>query len=213
MTVQVEPGQTIKASKVWRNNGAAGYRDVIAMYGQGTGLADFLAEIQQIVLNEYAGAGVEVTTLIYKGVPYTTEPGKRDALVGVGKYDIDSEIFTCDDYEVVPDAIEVVAPAPPPMVTITVSNKNAPANAVWWAGLTSETILECPFTPIDENFVWTIYEGELCAFLCFDAHQNVIDTPNSGIFLWWGTFLHGRFYTWNFALGRLEGQYKEWWIS
>lgn len=94
-------------------------------------------------------------------------------------------------------------------LTIRVTNKNAPPNAAYWCGLTDRTILSGPFTPITQKFEWTIFEDELTVFMCFDAGYSLIDTPNSSQFLGWGPFIDGKFYTWDFATGQLEGPFDE----
>lgn len=78
--------------------------------------------------------------------------------------------------------------------------------APYWTGL-AESSGHCPFTPINQDFSWTIYANELTAFACYDATQHRIDTPNSGLFLGWGIFREGETYTWNFETGQLEGNF------
>lgn len=278
---QVPQGGIIRAHKRWRNVGASGTRDIYALYGTGLTLETFLMEFGAVAVDQYCAAGAEVTTPVDCTVPVGASPGLRNALVGVAEYVYPTIIF--DDYEIVPNAIEVVAAAPA-MVTITITNKNAPTtwkysydlladwnfvayqgetttvrNAVesiqaylleighyigetyyeygmddiveqgsavvvnvsqactwgmppkieapYWVGLTNRSIGWCPFTPMSQDFNWTIYADELAAFFCYDATYHLIDTPNSGLFLGWGIFIDGRTYTWDFATGVLEGDF------
>lgn len=278
---QVAQGGIIRANKTWRNTGAAGTRDIYVFYGKGETWETFAPEFGAVATGVFANMGEEVTTPVDCQVPVDASLGLKDALVGVGSYVYPTIVL--DDYEIVPDAIEVIS-AGPVLVTITITNKNAPTtwkyshdlfagwnlpvyqgetttvrnavesiqpylleighyigeiyyeysmddtieqnsvcwvnvsqNCTWgmppkveapyWTGLTNRSIGSCPFTPINQDFLWTIYADELAAFACYDDTQHRIDTPNSGLFLDWGTFLHGRTYTWNFATGVLEGDF------
>lgn len=77
--------------------------------------------------------------------------------------------------------------------------------APYWAAVTDRSVPSCPFTPINQDFTWTIYADESTAFFSYDANYHLIDTPNAGQLLFWGIFRDGETYTWNFATGQLEG--------
>jgi len=55
-------------------------------------------------------------------VPAAATPGLKTALVGVGKYDPSIGSMTFDDYEIVPDAIEVMPAVLPPAPNIIAEN-------------------------------------------------------------------------------------------
>jgi len=110
--VDVAQGGTIRCNKRWKNVGADGNRDLIAMYGTGLTLETFVLEFGRVALGQYCAAGAEVTTPVDCTVPEDATPGLRNALVGVGKSEPDTPVITIDDYEIVVNAINVVT-APP----------------------------------------------------------------------------------------------------
>ena len=115
---QVAPGGTIRVSKTWRNTGGAGTRDIYALYGTGLTLETFATEFGGDLVDQYCAAGAEVTTPVDCTVPQDAPPGLMNALVGVAEYVYPTIIF--DDYEIVPNAIEVTgAPSPPEGVALT----------------------------------------------------------------------------------------------
>lgn len=112
--VDVAPGGTIRANKTWKNIGAAGNRDICAIYGTGTTIEAFVMEFGAVVVDQYCAAGGQVATPVDCLVPAAATMGLRNALVGVGKYDPATSVITLDDYEIVVNAINVTgAPSPP----------------------------------------------------------------------------------------------------
>ncbi|MBA7624018.1 hypothetical protein ES703_31422 [subsurface metagenome] len=103
----------IRSNKTWRNTGGAGSRDITAAYGTGTTLETFVMEFGTIRLGRYCAAGAQVITPVDCLVPEDAIPGLKNALVGVGKYDPGTGVITLDDYDIVPDAIEVMPGLPP----------------------------------------------------------------------------------------------------
>lgn len=105
--VAVEPGQVIRATKTWKNIGAAGTRDVVALYGTGTTIDDFVAEFMGSLVAVPAAAGEQVTTNVDCTVPRDATLGLKNALVGVGFYNVPMGEIFFDDYDIVVNAIEV----------------------------------------------------------------------------------------------------------
>jgi hypothetical protein len=81
--------------------------------------------------------------------------------------------------------------------------------APYWAGLSSISIVSCPFTPISQDFSWYLYDDESVGFMCFDSDYHMIQTPRAGQMYAWGRFKNGETYTWNFETGVLEGIFAE----
>lgn len=284
MAVEVSRGSIIQAVKTWKNVGdTGGARDVMVAYGVGTTLESFVSEFGTYVGSQHCNPGSEAVAYLNLLVPAGAALGLRNALVGVGSYDPGNDTGDFDVHEIVPDAIEVVEPAPT-KVSITVNNKNVPeawafttqlyagwnmpaykgetttvekaiesiasyvrgfgyyvgdvwheyaptdtiaqGTAVWidvsqhcvwgmpplatmpyWVGLTNISIGSCPFTPIGQDFFWTVYPNELVAFIGYDGSYTFVDFPNAGQFIGWGNFIDGNTYTWNFDTGVLEGTF------
>lgn len=127
--VKVAPGGTIRAKKTWRNIGGAGYRDILVAYGKATSPDGFSAEHVQLGMDRYAGAGAQVTTIIDTRIAEVLEPGLRDALVAVGKYDVATSIFADDDYEIILDAIEIVSA---PIGSFSLIQQGLPGGTEYW---------------------------------------------------------------------------------
>ncbi|GAJ09401.1 unnamed protein product, partial [marine sediment metagenome] len=106
-------GSTVRANKTWRNTGGAGFRDIYAAYGTGETRETFVTEFGGITTGQHCAAGAQVTTPVDCQVPAGAPLGLRNALVGVGKYNPTIGSMTFDDYEIVPDAIEVLPGLPP----------------------------------------------------------------------------------------------------
>ena len=121
---QVAPGGIIRANKTWKNIGAAGYRDILAIYGTGLTLEAFVMEFGAIATGQYCAAGAQVTTPVDCTVPVGASPGLRNALVGVGKYDPSTSVITLDDYDIVVDAIDVTVAPPPEGVALVAGWNN-----------------------------------------------------------------------------------------
>lgn len=108
--VDVVQGGTIRANKTWKNVGGDGTRDVYVFYGTGTTVDTFIAEFAAAVVDQYCEASAEVTTPVDCEVPLDATPGLKNALVVVGGYVYPTIVY--DDYEIVVDAINVVAAKP-----------------------------------------------------------------------------------------------------
>ena len=126
---QVAQGGTIRASKTWRNTGGAGFRDIYVAYGTGETLEAFLMEFGAVAVDRYCAAGVEVTTPVDCQVPEDATSGLKNALVGVGKYT--GTAMTFDDYDIVPDAIEVLPTVTPPAPNIIAENLEITPKEIW----------------------------------------------------------------------------------
>ncbi|MBA7599327.1 hypothetical protein ES703_06359 [subsurface metagenome] len=108
--VDVALGGIIRAIKLWKNVGADGTRDVMAAYGTGTTFDTFVMEFGEVAIDQYCAAGAEVTTPVDQRVPEVVSLGLKNALVGVGKWDLDTGAITLDDYDITVDAINVITP-------------------------------------------------------------------------------------------------------
>lgn len=110
-TIAVVPGQTVKANKQWRNLGADGTKDVMAVYGPGAGSALAVVEFLALARDVFCAGGNEIVTPLEVMVPIDVSPGLKACVVGVGDFDEASGLMLWETSEFVPAVFDVVADA------------------------------------------------------------------------------------------------------
>lgn len=201
---QVPQGGIIRANKVWRNTGAAGTRDIYVFYGKGETWETFAPEFGAVATGVFANTGAQVTTPVDCQVPVDASLGLKDALVGVGSYIYPTIVL--DDYEIVPNAIEVVA-AGPAMVTVTLRALNPSASAAYWIAMCN-TYPYSDYIPISQDIVWvdvlpsTPQDGVI--FGAYNSLYQRLECPNCWHGVGFATpFEDGKIYYWDFSRGLL----------
>lgn len=103
--VTVPLGDTVRASIEWRNVGASGSRDLIAIYGVYDPGSDWvITHFYRVVSGVYLAAGAQTITDVDA---VCDSIGTKDAMLAVGEWHPEMGEFVVDDKRIILDALVV----------------------------------------------------------------------------------------------------------